>query len=79
VAYRINYEKEKCIGCGACVALCPDNWAVGGARQSQKGWCWARLAATRGRRKTAPCSAFMWWSRSNRRSVGIQVVSDGFF
>ena len=23
---KIVQDREKCIGCGACVAVCPDNW-----------------------------------------------------
>jgi len=23
---KIIQDREKCIGCGACVAVCPDNW-----------------------------------------------------
>lgn len=26
--YKIIQEHEKCIGCGACVATCPDNWVM---------------------------------------------------
>jgi len=26
--YKINQEREKCIGCGACVAMCPENWEM---------------------------------------------------
>lgn len=26
--YKISQEHEKCIGCGACVAIC-DNWTMG--------------------------------------------------
>lgn len=26
---RISQEHEKCIGCGACVAVCPENWEMG--------------------------------------------------
>lgn len=26
---RISQEREKCIGCGACVAVCPENWEMG--------------------------------------------------
>ena len=28
VKYKIEHDFEKCIGCGACVALCPDNWEL---------------------------------------------------
>lgn len=26
--YKIVVDKEKCIGCGACVAQCPDNFEM---------------------------------------------------
>jgi len=26
---KITHEVEKCIGCGACVAVCPDFWEMG--------------------------------------------------
>lgn len=26
--YKITQEHEECIGCGACVATCPDNWSM---------------------------------------------------
>jgi len=25
---KIEFEKEKCIGCGACAAVCSDNWEI---------------------------------------------------
>lgn len=25
---KIIHEREKCIGCGACVAACPDYWEI---------------------------------------------------
>lgn len=25
---RIVLEREKCIGCGSCVALCPEHWEI---------------------------------------------------
>jgi ferredoxin len=25
---KIKYNKEDCIGCGACAVECPDNWEV---------------------------------------------------
>jgi ferredoxin len=25
---KIEMEREKCIGCGACTAVCPDNWEM---------------------------------------------------
>lgn len=27
--FRIKQEHEKCIGCGACVSVCPNNWEMG--------------------------------------------------
>ncbi len=27
--YRIVHDREACIGCGACVSVCPDNWEMG--------------------------------------------------
>jgi len=26
---KISQDHEKCIGCGACVGACPDNWEMG--------------------------------------------------
>lgn len=26
--YKITQDHEKCIGCGTCVALCPENWEM---------------------------------------------------
>lgn len=28
VKYKIIHERNKCIGCGACTAICPDNWMM---------------------------------------------------
>ncbi|MAG78231.1 ferredoxin [archaeon] len=28
VMYRIVYEKDECIGCGACTSQCPENWEL---------------------------------------------------
>ncbi len=28
MAFKIRFEEEKCIGCGACTAVCPDNWEM---------------------------------------------------
>ena len=28
MAFKIKFEKEKCIGCGSCAATCPDNWEI---------------------------------------------------
>ena len=27
--YKITQKHEECIGCGACVSACPDNWEFG--------------------------------------------------
>ena len=29
MAIKINHDKPTCIGCGACAAVCPDNWEMG--------------------------------------------------
>jgi len=26
---KVIHEKDKCIGCGACAAVCPDFWEMG--------------------------------------------------
>ena len=26
--FRIIHERDKCISCGACAAVCPDNWEM---------------------------------------------------
>lgn len=26
---KVIHEREKCIGCGACAAVCPDFWKMG--------------------------------------------------
>ena len=26
--FKIDYNKEACIGCGSCEAICPKNWTV---------------------------------------------------
>ena len=28
MGYKIVYNEENCIGCGACAALCPENWEL---------------------------------------------------
>lgn len=33
---NIEYDKEKCIGCGACVAACEDNWEMDGDKAKPK-------------------------------------------
>jgi len=30
--YKIKIDKEKCIGCGSCVAVCPANFKLEGAK-----------------------------------------------
>ncbi|OGZ17867.1 MAG: hypothetical protein A2Z78_01445 [Candidatus Nealsonbacteria bacterium RBG_13_36_15] len=44
---KIIQEREKCIGCGSCVALCPKFWEMGedgksslkGGKQNSEGNC----------------------------------------
>ena len=26
--YKIEYNREECIGCGACTSQCPENWEM---------------------------------------------------
>jgi ferredoxin len=26
--FKITHERDVCIGCGACVAICPSNWEM---------------------------------------------------
>ncbi len=26
--YKVNLDRPNCIGCGACVAACPENWEM---------------------------------------------------
>ncbi|HDI74789.1 MAG TPA: ferredoxin [Thermoprotei archaeon] len=33
--YRIKVDKETCIGCGTCAALCPDYWEIGDDGKAQ--------------------------------------------
>ncbi len=28
MAYKIKQDRKKCMGCGACVAACPENWEL---------------------------------------------------
>ena len=28
MAYKIKYNEKECIGCGACTAVCPENWEM---------------------------------------------------
>jgi ferredoxin len=34
--YKIKLDKEKCIGCGACIAVCPDVFALDGDKAKAK-------------------------------------------
>lgn len=34
---KIIHEKAKCIGCGSCVALCPEYWEMQGEKSHLKG------------------------------------------
>jgi ferredoxin len=36
VKYKIIHEREKCIGCGSCVAICPNNWEMKGEKSRPK-------------------------------------------
>ncbi|MCK5235238.1 MAG: ferredoxin [Candidatus Aenigmarchaeota archaeon] len=38
VDYKVVFSKEKCIGCGACADVCPDNWEMenGGGKAKPK-------------------------------------------
>lgn len=33
---KIEFDKEKCIGCGACVATCEENWEMDGDKAKPK-------------------------------------------
>ncbi|MBR9690955.1 ferredoxin [Candidatus Woesearchaeota archaeon] len=33
---KIEFNKEACIGCGACAAVCPDNWEMEGDKAKCK-------------------------------------------
>ncbi len=34
--YKVIQDHGACIGCGACAAVCPDNWAMDGAKAKPK-------------------------------------------
>jgi len=36
MAVTITHDMEKCIGCGACAAVCPDNWVMEGDKSKPK-------------------------------------------
>jgi len=33
---KITQDVEACIGCGACVSICPDNWVMKGSKSKPK-------------------------------------------
>jgi ferredoxin len=33
---KIKQDREKCIGCGACVSVCPSNWEFDGPKAKPK-------------------------------------------
>ena len=33
---KIKFDKDACIGCGACAAVCPDNWDLDGEKAKPK-------------------------------------------
>ena len=33
---KIVFDKKNCIGCGACAALCPENWEMDGDKAKCK-------------------------------------------
>ncbi len=33
---KITQELDKCIGCGSCAAICPDNWEMAGDKSRPK-------------------------------------------
>jgi len=34
VLYLIEFNREACIGCGACVGVCPENWQFEGEKSN---------------------------------------------
>lgn len=32
MAWTIKHDVDACIGCGACAAICPDNWEMEGGK-----------------------------------------------
>lgn len=36
MSFRIIQDHDACIGCGACAAVCPENWEMGGAKAKPK-------------------------------------------
>ncbi|MBT3985732.1 ferredoxin [archaeon] len=33
--YKVKQDREKCIGCGGCVAVCGENWEMGSDNKSK--------------------------------------------
>jgi len=36
MAFEIKQDLDACIGCGACVGVCPDNWEMDGDKPKPK-------------------------------------------
>ncbi len=36
MAYKLLFKEEDCIGCGACAAVCSDNWELDGGKAKPK-------------------------------------------
>lgn len=34
--YKIIFNRDDCIGCGACASTCPDNWGMDGDKAKPK-------------------------------------------
>lgn len=34
--YKIEHDQEACIGCGACISTCPENWEMDEAKHKSK-------------------------------------------
>lgn len=34
--YKIKHDLDCCIGCGACMSVCPENWELGDAKARPK-------------------------------------------
>ena len=34
--FKIVHEVEKCIGCGSCASICPENWELKGGKSKPK-------------------------------------------